>query len=382
MPSNGWGGSEELWYLFAQYCVSRGNKVVVMVELNGELHTNFKNLSDLGICLKLINPRKKYSFIEKVHNKFRRWIDNQSNTPQHYYETLCYLKELKPKYFLINQGGTFNFIEDKLIIFLLNNFESIYLLISQHNLENFTYPYHYLRKIRNEINKINKFFFVSERNYQVAVRQLAKPISPEIHLIQNPCKINLDFNLNYPKNNQIKIAFIGRLECRNKGLDVLIDALSDVRFNYFNWILELWGEGPDRDYLIDLVNYYNLTNRIIFKGYAKDIIEIWKSNEMLVLPSYNEGTPLIILETMMCSRPVFTTDVGDNSKFIEHNSNGYLIDFATKKIIIENLEIAFLNRNNWVNLGKQAWRDIQIKYKGNPEMELYEKIFEINSLTH
>jgi glycosyltransferase involved in cell wall biosynthesis len=378
MPSNGWGGSEELWFLFAQYCVIRGNKVVVMVELNGELHSNFKNLSDLGICLKLINPRKKYSFIEKVHNKFRRWSDNQSNTPQHCYETLCYLKELKPKYFLINQGGTFNFIEDKLIIFLLNNFESKYILISQHNLEYYTYTYNYLIKIRNEINKFSKFFFVSERNYEVAKRQLAIAISPEIHFIQNPCKIYLNSPLNYPIINEIKIAFIGRLECRNKGLDVLIDALSDTRFDKFNWILELWGEGADKSYLMDLVKFHNLSNKILFKGFTSDVIEVWKTNEMLILPSYNEGTPLTILEAMMCSRAVFTTDVGDNGKYIKHQFNGYLVDYATKKSITENIELAFLNRKKWKDMGIQSWQFLTNNIKTNPEVELYEHIFQLD----
>jgi glycosyltransferase involved in cell wall biosynthesis len=375
MPSNSWGGSEELWYLFAQYCIRKGNTVVVIAEFKGKVHSNFQNLSNLGINLKLINPRKKYSFIKKLYNKYNRWRNNHSNIPQYYYETLNYVKELKPKYFIINQGGTFSFFEDKLILFLLRNFSSKYMLISQHNQEYFTYSYDYLVNLRKEVNKFEKFFFVSERNYNVALRQLAQPMFPEIHFIQNPCKIILNRPLDYPISDQIKIAFIGRLECRNKGLDILIDSLSHDCFKNYNWKLELWGEGPDKEYLIDLVNYYELSKNIFFMGYTKDIIEVWKSNQMLILPSHNEGTPLVILETMMCGRAVFTTDVGDNSKFVFDGENGFLIPSATKKVLVSKLIEAFNQRNHWQQMGYQSHEDIKSMIIENPAENLFEKIF-------
>jgi glycosyltransferase involved in cell wall biosynthesis len=375
MPSNNWGGSEELWFLFAKYTLIKGKRIIICTEFYKELHVNYKHLSDLGADVRLIYSQRKYSILHKIKNKINRWFNHHSNTPQHYFEILNCLKKYNPTYFLVNQGGTFSFYEDKLILFLLENFKSRYMLISQHNHEYFTYQYDYLKNLRREVNKFEKFFFVSERNYHVALRQLAQPIFPEIHFIQNPCKIKLNSPLAYPVSDQINIAFIGRLECRNKGLDVLIDSLSNECFKNYHWKLELWGEGSDKEYLTDLVNYYDLSHNIFFMGYTKDITNIWKSNQMLILPSYNEGTPLVILETMMCGRAVFTSDVGDNSKFVFDGENGFLIPYATKKVLVSKLIEAFNKRKHWQQMGYQSHEAIKSMIIENPAENLFKKIF-------
>jgi glycosyltransferase involved in cell wall biosynthesis len=375
MPSNGWGGSEELWRELAIYCKAQNQDIKIIVKYTSEVNPKFENLKNLGFDIYFIKSKENRSILKKLIDKFVRWRNDFGNIPQEYYEFLVYVNKFNPTHFLINQGGTFSFIEDELLLFTIKEVKSKYILISHHNFEYFTYPHNYITKIKNHLSYISKFFFVSKRNYEVAVRQLASPINSEVYFVQNPCKVKLDFHVDYPNSDIIKVAFLGRLENRNKGLDLLIDALSHDCFKAFSWNLEIWGEGPDKEYLVELVDFYNLSDNINFKGYTNNVVDVWKENQMLLLPSHNEGSPLVILEAMMCSRACFVTDVGDNSEYVKHNINGFLIPSSTKKLIIENLMMAFLKHKEWENFGKRAFEDVNRKISSKPEEELFNIIF-------
>lgn len=353
-----------------------GKKVTVFVQFNKGIHDKFIELSKLGIEIFFIPIDEKNNFLKKVYNKFYRWVNGYGNTPQSFFITLNKLRKISPTHFLINQGGTFNFIDDGLLLFIMKELSSQYLLISQHNLEYFTYPNNYRIKIKDYLSLISKFIFVSKRNYEVAIRQLASPINSEVYVVQNPCKIKLDYHLDYPNTDLIKVAFIGRLENKNKGLDILIDALANYCFKDFSWKLEIWGEGPDKEYLVELVHFHNLSDNISFKGSTNNVVGVWKENQMLLLPSHNEGSPLVILEAMMCSRASFATDVGDISEYVKDNVNGFIIPSATKNLIIENLYEAFLQHESWEALGKNAYNGLKESFDENPEESLLQIIFE------
>lgn len=47
---------------------------------------------------------------------------------------------------------------------------------------------------------------------------------------------------------------------------------------------------------------------------------------MLVLPSYNEGLPMSILEAMSYGMPIVATNVGDISSAVKNDKNGYIVE--------------------------------------------------------
>jgi glycosyltransferase involved in cell wall biosynthesis len=51
-----------------------------------------------------------------------------------------------------------------------------------------------------------------------------------------------------------------------------------------------------------------------------------RNADALVLPSYWEGVPTVVLEAMASGIPVISTRVGDVPNFITHLENGLLID--------------------------------------------------------
>src|SRR5207245_589821 len=71
-------------------------------------------------------------------------------------------------------------------------------------------------------------------------------------------------------------------------------------------------------------------------------------------PSYAEGTPLALVEAMLCARPAVVTDVGGNAEWVEEGATGFLAAAPTARSIGDALERAWGARERWPALGHAA----------------------------
>ncbi|WP_166111527.1 glycosyltransferase family 4 protein [Pseudoalteromonas sp. Z9A5] len=120
--------------------------------------------------------------------------------------------------------------------------------------------------------------------------------------------------------------FLGRLADK-KGVSDLIMAFSIVAKSYPQARLLLGGDGELDKFKI-LVSKLNLNDSVQFLGWisgdAKD--ELLRKTNSYVLPSYNEGFPMGILEAMSCNIPIIATDVGGIPDAITSGEEGLLIN--------------------------------------------------------
>ena len=114
------------------------------------------------------------------------------------------------------------------------------------------------------------------------------------------------------------IIFVGRL-VENKGVELLIEASRKLK--EFKIIIVGKGEKKIEQNMRSKIKKWGLN--IIFHGYAKDSEEIAKllnESKMLVMPSYNEGGPRVVLEAMACGVPVLATNIGLIPDFVDKNA--------------------------------------------------------------
>ena len=122
-----------------------------------------------------------------------------------------------------------------------------------------------------------------------------------------------------------KLLFIGSLIPR-KGLDVLLKALAGTN-SQASWTLTVVGEGPEKDYLKSLATDLGINTNLRFLGSISPdgIPQLMRDHHILILPSYREGRPNVVLEAMAAALPVLATNIEGTRELIQHDQTGWLV---------------------------------------------------------
>ena len=152
----------------------------------------------------------------------------------------------------------------------------------------------------------------------------------------------------------VDMACVGRLKIGDKGQHLLLDCLAEKTWRSRPFRLSFYGEGPDRKYLEELVDFYELGEKVIFAGYTSDVAGIWKKSHLAVQPSFVEGAPQSLLESMLCRRPCVATAVSGIPEWVEERKTGFLAQAPTVHHLRLALERAWESRHCWPAMGEAA----------------------------
>ncbi len=138
------------------------------------------------------------------------------------------------------------------------------------------------------------------------------------------------------------VGYVGRL-IPFKGLDEFLDAVSLVTRKTASVRFSLYGEETYQkllkgNYKISLekrVHELHIQKYVTFHGFIEDQRKIYSQIDCLVLPSYREAFPFVILEAMASGVPVIATNVGGIPELIEDGETGFLIPPKDPKAIAD-----------------------------------------------
>lgn len=118
---------------------------------------------------------------------------------------------------------------------------------------------------------------------------------------------------------------VGRI-CEQKGQLLLIEAVKKLHDNGLTIHLVLAGDGEMREEVESLIKQYHLQPSITITGWisSDEVRDYILAAEIMVLPSFAEGLPVVIMEAMSLKRPVISTYVAGIPELIEHKKNGWL----------------------------------------------------------
>ena len=122
-----------------------------------------------------------------------------------------------------------------------------------------------------------------------------------------------------------KLLFMGRLG-RRKGIYDLLEALKPVREKHEDFVLLCGGDG-DLEGVAEMAGRFGLKENVKILGWisGKDKERLFSKADIFLLPSYDEGLPMSVLEAMAASLPVITTPVGGIPDAIEDGCEGIMI---------------------------------------------------------
>jgi glycosyltransferase involved in cell wall biosynthesis len=137
------------------------------------------------------------------------------------------------------------------------------------------------------------------------------------------------FTLSQEERNEIIIGFVGRLIPEKNLINLLLAfELLKRKYGFENARLVIVGDGPLKESLSDIIKAKRLENFVKIVGWVprERLVDYYHRFKILVLPSYTEGLPNVILEAMACGTPVLATPVGAIPDIIKDGITGFLLD--------------------------------------------------------
>ncbi|WP_238155815.1 glycosyltransferase family 4 protein [Meridianimaribacter sp. CL38] len=111
----------------------------------------------------------------------------------------------------------------------------------------------------------------------------------------------------------------------SKGIQDLIHAVHKIPEEIQQHIrIDVYGDGPYRATLQDMVTAYKLGAVFTFKGSSSELHRLYSKYDYMLQPTHMECFSLSILESLAANVPVVTTNVGGNEEVISSHGNGYI----------------------------------------------------------
>lgn len=183
-------------------------------------------------------------------------------------------------------------------------------------------------------------------------------------------------------DNRVKALFLGSVGLRKGAFD-LLEAMGCLKSRECS--IQIWiagGEEMDGDMLrararieeLQLGEMVKLIGTVL--GSKKT--ELLKNASLFVLPSYNEGLPIAVLEAMASGLPVVSTPVGGIPEVVKNGYNGFLITPGDVEALAEKLNILASDLHLCEVMGRRNRRIAEQELDVKPYVEkliaLYESL--------
>lgn len=149
----------------------------------------------------------------------------------------------------------------------------------------------------------------------------------------------------YP-NIQARFVVVGKLDYDNN------TSITEAQLN--NWIKD------------QLIEYW---------GYKNDMSQVIKDSSIIVLPSYREGFPKVLIEASAIGRPIITTDVPGCRDAIIDQKTGILVSVRNAHALSEAIFYLVNNKDIIIQMGLAARKLAEKEYDVNKVVEKHLKIY-------
>lgn len=190
--------------------------------------------------------------------------------------------------------------------------------------------------------------------------KFVKNIDEKINTIILRNAVDIQNKIAEYKDNNVNILFLAVL-IERKGIFDLVHIAElltkDNDLKRYNIKFLIAGSGKDEDVMKEKIRNHNLQDYFKFEGWVdkEQKEELFIKSQIYILPSYNEGLPVSILEAMSYGLPIITTNVGSIEDAVEHGVNGFVTDCGDSVKMYKYIKKCIINH--------EMWKDFSIKSK-------------------
>ena len=166
----------------------------------------------------------------------------------------------------------------------------------------------------------------------------------------------------------------GRLS-PEKGFGVLVSAAAAVARDTPDVGFVLFGDGPLRDDLARQITAEGLDGRFLLAGFRDDLDRILPHMNLVVLPSFTEGLPNVVLEAFAAGVPVVATAVGGTPEVVEDGVNGYLVPAGDPAALARRIRDALDIEERRLAMGERGRDRVRNEFTFEAQSAQYQRLF-------
>jgi len=231
------------------------------------------------------------------------------------------------------------------------------------------------------LNKFNKIIAVSSK---IKKDVLISGIHPSkvsvidngvnIQKFNNPNDISyLKKEFNIPEDYRI-IGTISRLT-NEKGHHYFLEVAEEILHKFPKLKFIIVGDGPLKNSLREESKNLNIEKNAIFLGYRKDIPEILELIDIFVLPSLNEGMPMVLLEAMASKKAIIASNIGAISKLVINKHTGILVKPGDVFSLTKAVEFLLINKEKAKIMSECAFKKVANEFSIQKTRKEYLKVY-------
>lgn len=353
MNGSSWGGSEELWYQAALNTARRGMETGVCCFNGTGKEFRMDELKKAG-CKLFMLPGKEITRGQPLIGKMKL-NKAVAAVPFEEYDKV-----------IVSQGGwkdvtsgpfkkLYTRLKDYILIYHNYNVNEKF------SLKKFSSLQKWANNSLKNLGDTPKIFETLKNSYSLSIPHQEKLFNPLT--FETPETI-----APYPEAVEGKYFFsvFAALDTERKAQDILIKALAAPNWRNRNWELTLYGKGKDKEMLQSLILELGMQTKIFLPGNAVDYKEAIRQSHLVLQVTNIDAMPITVMDSLAMARPLIVSNVGGMPSWIQQNSNGWITETVSVEAIQQTLELAWTQRDNWPEMGKQSLIIFHRDFPANP----------------
>lgn len=218
---------------------------------------------------------------------------------------------------------------------------------------------------RSDYLEIKKFSSIAEKNYKLIPGSgvCLKKFRPQ------------------QKKQKIPIIMFPSRMLHHKGLKEFVQAAKILHKSKINAKFVLVGDvdaSNPASVSLTQINKWALDGSIEYWGYKSEMHKILNLSTIVVLPSYREGFPRVLIEAAACGKPIITTNAPGCKDAVINNVTGKIVPIRNSKLLATAIRNLLENKNKMKlmskNARKYAERNFSIKKITQMHLEIYQSL--------
>lgn len=234
--------------------------------------------------------------------------------------------------------------------------------------EEHPWPWSLLRK------RLYDFADIVTANSEIAIEDMREYVQKD-KLVVVPNPVAIPSKTADPTRSKL-ILNVGRL-VPQKAQYLLLEALAKIKSSGIEgWMLEILGEGEEKNNLKKLIEEYELHQEVRLNGVVENIENRYLKAGIFVLSSLYEGTPNALIEAMSYGLPCIVSDTQEGSmKLVKHLENGLIFASDNPEDLAEKIFYLINNPDLRKEIGFNARKTVK-PYSVTEINEVWVKIFQ------